>query len=42
MHYEISAALSWHERDEQALQTCQGIQDAIDVLKFAMERNDAR
>lgn len=28
--------------DMDALMRCQSIQDAIDVLKFAMERDDAR
>jgi hypothetical protein len=38
--YEIKSALSWGERDESALDTCQGIQDALDVLKFAIEASD--
>jgi len=36
VYYEIKGALSWHERDDDALQACQDIQDAIDVLKFAI------
>ena len=40
VHEEVEGALSWQERDDSALQICQDIQDAIDVLKFAIERSD--
>lgn len=36
---EVRAALTWGERERDGLQECQDIQDAIDVLKFAMERD---
>jgi hypothetical protein len=43
VHYEIKAALSWGQDDRDGLQVCQDIQDAIDVLTFAIERGeDAR
>ena len=43
VYYEIEGALSWHERDDAGLQICEDIQDAIDVLEFAIERtSDAR
>jgi hypothetical protein len=37
---EIMAALSWGEDDRDGPTICQDIQDAIDVLKFAIERSD--
>jgi hypothetical protein len=40
VHYEIKAALSWDEDDRSGLQICQDIQDAIEVMTFALERND--
>jgi len=40
VHEEIEGALSWQERNDSALMICQDIQDAIDVLKFAIERSD--
>jgi len=40
VHEEIEGALSWQERNDSALLICQDIQDAIDVLKFAIERSD--
>lgn len=40
VHHEIEGALSWHGRCDTGLQICQDVQDAIDVLKFAIERSD--
>jgi hypothetical protein len=40
VHYEIKGALSWDEDNRDGLQICQDIQDAIDVLTFAIERDD--
>jgi hypothetical protein len=40
VYYEIAGALSWHERSDTGLQICQDVQDAIDILKLAIERSD--
>jgi hypothetical protein len=41
VHYEIQGALDWDADDRDALQVCQDIQDAIDILLLAIEKSDA-